>query len=141
VIAYFDTSALLKLLLTEEAGAGVAAGIWNGADGLVTSRLAYPEGRAALAAARRGRRMTRARHQVACATLEEIFNEVETVDLVPAIARAAGDLAERLSLKGADAVHLASALDATKGGETVLVTWDRSLGRAGLVAGLAVAPS
>lgn len=141
MIAYFDTSALLKLLLTEESGVDVAARIWDGADGLITSRLAYPEGRAALASAERARRITRARYQLACESFENIFAEVATVELLPAIARAAGNLAERLSLKGADAVHLASALGATKDGGTLFVTWDRRLSRAGVVAGLAVAPA
>lgn len=53
-IAYFDSSALVKLLV-DEAGSDVAAAIWDGCDAVFASRLAYPEVCAALAGAgRRG---------------------------------------------------------------------------------------
>ncbi len=52
MIAYFDTSALLPLLV-EEPGSVRAGEVWDGAERMVTARVAYPEGRAALARARR----------------------------------------------------------------------------------------
>jgi uncharacterized protein len=55
------------------------------------------------------------------------------------LARDAGELAERFSLRGYDAVHLASALSA--GGPVTLVTWDEDLKRAAARSGCAVAPA
>jgi len=57
VIAYFDTSALLKLVIAED-GADQAELLWQSVGEVVVSRLAWPEAVAALAAAQRGRRLT-----------------------------------------------------------------------------------
>lgn len=51
-VTYFDSSALLKLLVVED-GSDLATDLWEGCDTAVASRLAYPEVRAALAAAGR----------------------------------------------------------------------------------------
>jgi len=51
-VVYFDSSALVKLLV-QEAGSDLAAELWDGCDAAVASRLAYPEVRATLAAAGR----------------------------------------------------------------------------------------
>ena len=56
MIAFFDTSALLKLIIAEP-GEEAALGVWGDADEVVASVLLYPEARAALARARRGRRV------------------------------------------------------------------------------------
>jgi uncharacterized protein len=53
VIAYFDTSALLKLVIAE-GGAEHARSLWELAGEVVVSRLAWPEAVAALAAAQAG---------------------------------------------------------------------------------------
>ena len=49
---YLDTSAAVKLVV-EESGSDLVAELWDGCDAALTSRLAYPEVRAALAAAAR----------------------------------------------------------------------------------------
>ena len=51
-VVYFDSSAFVKLLVSE-AGSDVAKEVWNGCDAAVSSRLAFPEVCAALAAAAR----------------------------------------------------------------------------------------
>jgi predicted nucleic acid-binding protein len=51
-LVYFDSSALVKLVV-EEPGSGLVAQLWDGCDAALASRLAYPEVRAALAAAAR----------------------------------------------------------------------------------------
>lgn len=56
-IVYFDSSAMVKLLV-EEDGSDVAAALWDGCDAAVSSRLAYPEVRTTLAAAGHDRRLT-----------------------------------------------------------------------------------
>jgi prevent-host-death family protein len=54
-IVYFDSSAFLKLIVEEE-GSDLAAEHWDRCDGSVSSRLAYPEVRAVIAAAARDQR-------------------------------------------------------------------------------------
>lgn len=56
-IVYFDSSAFVKLLVDEE-GSELAAALWDGCDAAASSRLAYPEVCAALAAAGRSRRLS-----------------------------------------------------------------------------------
>jgi uncharacterized protein len=51
-LVYFDSSALVKLVI-EETGTALVAELWDGCDAALASRLAYPEVRAALAAAAR----------------------------------------------------------------------------------------
>jgi uncharacterized protein len=133
-----DTSALIKLIVVEE-GSDVAAELWNSYPA-ACSVLAYPEARAALAAARRARRLTLRAHDRAVAELDALNDEVVIVGVDDALARRAGELADERALRGYDAVHLASAL-ALSPDETILVTWDRDLGNAAVSAGLAIAPA
>jgi len=139
VIAYVDTSALVKLLVSDEDGAETAAEIWDAADVAFTSRIAYPEARAALAAAERAGRFTRAEFGHARDALAGVFDRCAVVELGAGIAEAAGDASERFALRAYDAVHLASAL-AVAEGTTVLLTWDEQLSAAGRLAGLDVVP-
>jgi predicted nucleic acid-binding protein len=104
------------------------------------SVLAYPEARAALAAARRVRRLTARAHDRAVGELDALHAELLIVGVDEALARRAGELADERALRGYDAVHLASAL-ALSPGDTILVTWDRDLGTAAVDTGLAVAPA
>jgi predicted nucleic acid-binding protein len=135
---YFDTSALLKLVI-EEDGSATAAALWDAADAVATSRLAYAEGRAALAAARRIGRLTRPDLGAAKREFEALWRQLRLLEPGEDIVRAAGGLAEQLALRAYDAIHLASAVSAS-GGDFVLATWDRDLGSAALALGLAVSP-
>ena len=55
-LVYFDSSAFVKLVVEEE-DSDLAATLWDGGDAAVSSRLAYPEVRATLAAAGRDGRL------------------------------------------------------------------------------------
>ena len=57
MIAYFDTSALIPLLIDEPASVR-AARLWDEAARVVSVRLAYPEARAGLARAGRMGRLS-----------------------------------------------------------------------------------
>jgi len=138
VIAYFETSALLKLLLDEE-GAEQAATLWESADVVVAGRPAYPEARAALAAAVRARRLSVPGHDTTVSQLQRRWRQLHIVDLDQSLAEAAGDLAWRHALRGYDAVHLACAL-AVGRRDALLATWDADLAAAAQEAGLAVFP-
>src|SRR5262245_48830073 len=107
-IAYFDSSALVKLVIAEE-GSSVAMAVWDQCDLPVTSRLAYPEVRAALSAAGRDGRLTRRQLARAEDLWEQFWSDVAPLELSPELTAAAGALAARHALRGADAVHLASA--------------------------------
>lgn len=107
---------------------------------VASSTLSYPEGRSAVAAARRARRLTQAAHTKALADLDRAHRRIYLVDLDPSLARHAGQLADDLALSGADAVHLASAL-ALGAEAVVMVTWDRRLRRAAARSGCGVAPA
>ena len=135
---YFDTSALVKVLV-QEAGSDRARLLWDQTSSPVASRLAYPEARAALASAVRGGRLTPSHGRMAKGTLGRLWSQVHVIELTQAVAEAAGDLAERFALRGYDAVHLASAL-ALGDPSAVVATWDRDLADAAVSAGLSIAP-
>jgi predicted nucleic acid-binding protein len=139
VIAYFDTSALVKLFLRDEEGSRTAAAIWDASDIKFASRIAYPEGRAALGAAHRSRRLTAGALARAREELSSLFEELAVIELHASLAEAAGDVSERFGLRAIDSIHLASAL-VIADAPTLLVTWDEQLAGAGRRAGLDVAP-
>ena len=126
-VVYFDASAMVKLVV-EEAGSHLAADLWDGCDAAVASRLAYPDVRAALAAAGRN-------HDLDAGGQAEAESE-----LTRSVERHAGQLAARHGLRGADAVHLASAL-ALGDPALILAAWDRRLRAGAQQAGLAIAPA
>ena len=138
-VVYFDSSALVKLLVEEE-GSDLAAELWDGCDAAVSSRLAYPEVRAALAAAGRNHDLDPAGQAAVQHAWEEYWSATRPVELTRAVEQSAGELAARHSLRGADAVHLASALALGQPG-LILAAWDRRLRDGAQAAGLAITPA
>ena len=137
MIAYFDTSAVVPLLVAE-AGSVRAASLWDGADRVVSVRLAYPEGRAALAQAQRLGRLSARQMRVAVTDLDTCFDEIDVIEIDERLAHRAGDLAEAYSLRGYDAVHLAAA-DRVRDPDLVVVAGDGALLDAATAEGIAVA--
>jgi uncharacterized protein len=137
-IVYFDSSAFVKLVV-DEVGSELAAALWDGCDAAVSSRLAYPEVRAALAAAGRAQRLDQAEQARAEALSEEFWAATRPVEFTEAVAAHAGELASRHALRGADAVHLASLL-AVSSTETVFAVWDGRLRTGAEAAGIRIAP-
>ena len=138
-LVYFDSSALVKLVL-DEVGSDIAATLWNACDVALSSRLAYPEVCAALAAAGRNHDLTEPEVSAATTDWEQFWASLRPVELSAEVERAAGSLAATHHLRGADAVHLASALALGASGLTVAV-WDKRLHAGAVAAGLAVAPA
>jgi hypothetical protein len=137
-IVYFDSSAFVKLLV-EEAGSELAAQLWDGCDAAVSSRLAYPEVCATLVAAGRAGRLQPAELRRAEALWAEFWAATRAVELTDAVAVHAGDLAGRYSLRGADAVHLASMV--TIGADDILfAVWDQRLRAGAAAAGVHLVP-
>ena len=137
-IVYFDSSAFVKLVV-EEVGSELAATLWDGCDAAVSSRLAYPEVRAALAAAGRAQRLDPVEQSRAEVMWEDFWAATRTVELSELITAHAGDLASRHALRGADAVHLASLL-AVGREETLFAVWDERLRVGAEAAGVRLAP-
>jgi uncharacterized protein len=121
-----------------EEGSELASELWAAPHPGVSSILAYPEGRAALAAARRGARLAAAAHTRALEDFESLHAELALIGVDAQLARDAGELAETFALRGYDAVHLASALSV--GDAITLVSWDEALRRAAARNGCALAP-
>lgn len=136
--ACFDASAFVKLLVAEE-GSDVAASTWDVCETITASRLAYPQVRAALAAARRAGRLDATALAVTERRWDDCWSQVRHVEVTAVIARSAGELAGEHALGGADAVHLASVLAL---GDTTVVfaVWDRRLRRGARAAGVRLAP-
>lgn len=137
MIAYFDTSAVVPLLVSEP-GSARAATLWDGADRAVSIRLVYPEGRAALAQARRIGRLTARQLRAAVRELEARCHELDVVELDEGLAQRAGHFAELHGLRGYDAVHLAGA-DRIRDANLVVVAGDRALLAAATSEGIATA--
>lgn len=138
-LVYFDASAFVKLLV-EEPGTELAVALWDGCDGAVSSRLAYPEVRAALAGAHRNDDLDLDGLAQAEKSWDEFWAATRPVELTPAVGRHAGELAKEHSLRGADAVHLASAL-AMSDQSLIVAVWDQRLHAGALAARLGVAPA
>lgn len=109
MITYVDTSSLLKLVI-DEVGSERAALIWDSADVLASVALVVVEGRAALAAARRGGRLDTRQHQRARQEYSALVDALLIVEVTEELVADAADLAESQALRGYDAVHLAAAI-------------------------------
>ncbi|MBA3288433.1 MAG: type II toxin-antitoxin system VapC family toxin [Acidimicrobiia bacterium] len=125
MIAYFDTSAIVPLLV-QEPGTETAGELWDRAERLVSIRLAWVEARAALARAARIGRISPRQLRTSKSGLDELLNQVDLVDVDDGLVRRAGDLAEVHALRAYDAIHLAAA-DRIRAGDAVVVAGDRAL--------------
>lgn len=137
-VVYFDSSALVKLLV-DEPGSDLAAALWDSCDAAVSSRLAYPEVSAALAMAGRTGRLDAAGQNRAAMAWEEYWSSTRVVEVSEPICQRAGELAGAHALRGADAVHLASVL-ALGTGEIVFAVWDERLRNGAQAAAARVVP-
>ncbi len=139
MIAYFDTSALIPLLI-DEPGSVVAERFWDDATRIISSRLIYPEARAAIARARRMERVTSTTLGLATKAVDHLIGQIDIIELGAALALRAGNLAKLHELRGYDAVHLASAEQANDE-DLVLVAGDASLVSAARSLGLETGPT
>ena len=135
MIAYFDASAFLKLVI-DEPGRSEALELWQRAHRRISSLLLYAEARAGLARAHRMQRIGARRLRAAVDDVEAYCEEADLLEVTEDLARYAGELAERHGLRAYDAVHLAS-VDAVADEETLLVAADGALVRAARAHGIA----
>lgn len=138
MIAYFDTSAIVPLLINE-IGTQTAGGIWDRADRLVSVRLAHVEARAALAQSARIGRISSKHLRSSVRDLEDLIDQIDMVDADEDLIREAGVLAEDQGLRAYDAVHLAAARR-VHDLDLIVVAGDRALLAAAEALGMSVAP-
>jgi hypothetical protein len=137
LIVYFDTSAIMPIVI-DEPSSPVASRLWDEADRVVSSRLVYAEGRAALAMAHRMDRIDEPRLRNAVGDFEILHEQLDLVEVTDRLVRDAGALAEEFGLRGYDAVHLASA-KLVGDPDLVLAAGDQSLIAAARQVGMATA--
>ena len=135
MITYVDTSTLIKLIIDEE-GSERAELIWQSADSVASVSLIVVEARAALAAASRGERLSADQVHVARTELGGFIDDLHLVEVTEELSESAAQVAETESLRGYDAVHLASALLV---GTAVVSSSDRGLCEAAERQGLHIA--
>lgn len=123
MIAYVDTSSLLKLVIEEDGSERVEL-IWDTADSLASVSLVVVEGRAALAAAQHGGRLDPRGHRRARDEFAALIEELTIVEVTEELVANAAELAEAEALRAYDAVHLATALAIEA---TVLTSADTAL--------------
>lgn len=134
MIAYFDSSAVVKLLI-DEPGSLTVERVWHASDARVCATVGYAETVAALGRAGRVGRLspTGVRHSVA--DLDAMWRSFHRTVVDDELAASAATLALTHGLRGFDAVHFAAAVAATE----LLVTADQSLLAAATSIGMAVA--
>jgi uncharacterized protein len=93
----------------EEEGRGLVLGAVKEAGRVATSTVAYAEARAALARKEREGEFIHEQHRRAVGTLDVEWRGFVRLIVSNLVAYRAGKMAERYSLRGFDAIHLASA--------------------------------
>ncbi|MCX6100681.1 MAG: type II toxin-antitoxin system VapC family toxin [Candidatus Bipolaricaulota bacterium] len=139
MIAYLDTSALVKLYV-KEAGSAAVRTACDHADALATSRLSYVEAHAAAARrTREGDLSQKAKAQLA-ENLERDWQRYAVVEVTEAVCSVAVELVGRHPLRAADALQLASALflRESSGQPILFLCFDERLVAAAQGEGLAV---
>jgi len=136
MIAYFDSSALVKLFLAEPDGP-VALEIWNEADHVTTSAVSYVEVRAALARAARENphRLSSTGYEDAKGVFEELWSQIFPIAVSTDLVGDAGNVAEEYELRAYDALQFATALSVDDE-RLLFATADHDLERAARTAGV-----
>jgi predicted nucleic acid-binding protein len=139
LILYADTSALVKLVVTEE-GSDTMRDAVDASERLTSSVLAYIELRAAMAAAFRDGRIAAKRRDDVVLALEQLWGTVSEIAVGDPVLRSVGDMAEHHELRACDAVHLASLSLIGHHEATTFACWDKELRTAARRLGFALVP-
>jgi len=138
---YLDTSAFGKIYI-EEANTEAMRAIAKDAEMLASSIIAYAEMRSAFARRRRSRDLSIDDLVRIKSKFEQDWKEIEALQLDDRTVRRAGELAETYSLRGFDAIHLASA-EALRDifAPITFACFDSDLSRAATACGMPLLPS
>jgi len=113
MILYLETSNLVKLYV-READSGEIYSLVSKAEAVAASIVAYAEARAAFARKFREKGITEDDHKRIKKDLDSDWEKLFVIKLTDVLVKSAGDLAEKCSLRGFDAIHLVSALELQK---------------------------
>jgi predicted nucleic acid-binding protein len=136
---YFDTSAIVKLYL-KEAYSEDTASLFTTAQFVSSHEIAFVETRAALASARRTKRLDESEYAISVRNFcDDWSHGVTPIGTDDTLLERAAELAEGFGLRGYDAMHLASA-DRLRSQlpALVFVSFDRALNRAAKLIGLSL---
>ncbi len=129
MIVYLDTSALVPLLIAEPTSPACGE-LWDAADSIVSTRLAYIEAVAAMAMAERMGRISATEVGDGSAVLDELWQMVDVIELDRTLMSEAARLAVRHGLRGYDATHCAAAIEvndvelvAASGDQRLIAAW------------------
>lgn len=125
MIAYFDTSAFVPLLI-DEPTSSVCRQVWSSSSTVVGTVLLMVEASAAIAQVNRLGRMNKREHTEATVSLEAIWSELTVIGIEEPMARRASELARTHSLRGYDTMHCAAA-ERLSGDDFVAVSGDHQL--------------
>ncbi len=109
MVIYLDTSTLVKLYV-EEIDSTKIADLVKSSNVTATSLIAYAEARAAFARRFREKSFTPTEYSRLISSLNEDWGDYLIMKVTNELVRLAGDLAEKHSLRGFDAIHLSSAV-------------------------------
>lgn len=123
---YADSSALLKLVLTEP-GSHEMEVFRDANEPIFSVGVTYVELRAGLAMARRLGRVSSEHYPGQLELVEQLWGELLTVPVDTELISRAGRDAEQFDLRGYDAVHLAALRAAGEPATITLACWDRDL--------------
>lgn len=141
MIAYLDSSALIKQYLQDEPGFADVYAIAAQSRTIATSRLSFVEVRAGLAAARRADRLGQIEHDLAVTSFGQAWRAYSVLDVSETVCLRAGSIAGVFGLRAGDSIQLASMLELGSEDDVVVVAWDARLRAAAASAGLTVFPS
>lgn len=133
--AYFDTSALVPLLI-EESATPLCTDAWNEAEVILSSAMTYVEVHAALAQAVRTGRIDTSAHSRGLQEFEVVWEDMSRIAVTNDVIVRAATMASSHTLRGYDAVHCATALAAASD-DFVAVSGDQDLLRAWSALGIA----
>jgi predicted nucleic acid-binding protein len=129
VILYLDTSSLVKLYVPES-GSEMIRALVADATSVVTSRIACPEFYSAITRRYNSKDITKKNFDYLCAAFTTDWQRIYALDFDEI---AAGKLVCKHGLRGADAIHLASAMQLVKCGDSLDIVFssaDRKLNEA-----------
>ena len=109
MITYFDSSSLVKFVITE-IGSKQNLNIWNLSSEKVTSQLARTEMHSTLMRRVREGSMPASAVRGRLDAMHKLFADVVLVDISSEVIDASCEVVQASSLKSADAIHLATAL-------------------------------
>jgi predicted nucleic acid-binding protein len=140
-VLFVESSSMVKLYV-QEPDSEYVRGLTTAAARIAATWAAYVEVRAALARAHRAGRLATLDYAIATGEFEQDWQLYARMEVSRSIIVGAGDLAEQHSLRGYDAIHLASAirLQAVSQEPVQVLTHDRELRDAVRAAGLDLLP-